>query len=249
MSIPHVGAGGGDFTGCFRSPSNVGVKAGACSHDNDRWGRARPRRGITLDTVTHYARPAGPPVVAGSLGHDLPVLEVRFPATYAWLAMAFGCVFFLLGLVFALLNHQRHLGFGLLLSTASLAAVIAANYWRGHLHVVARLTPKQLVLRRDGAVDWETIDHIETKTIHSAYRGAATRSEFVCIKLKSRPAPKNRLDGFFRNARHAVTGYDIIVGVSELSCTADWFVAECRKRIAAAGGAVAAPHPHHGLAA
>ena len=162
--------------------------------------------------------------------------------------MAFGGVFFLLGLFFALLNHHRHLGPGLLLSTAALAAVIAANYWRGHLHVVARLTPRQLVLRRDGAVDWESVDHIETKTIRAAYRGTRSESEFICIRLRSRPAPKNRLDGFFRKARHAVTGYDIIVPVSELSCTADWFVAECRKRMAAAGGSVAAPHPHHGFA-
>jgi len=33
----------------------------------------------------------------------------------------------------------------------------------------------------------------------------------------------------------AVTGYDIIVPGNELSCTVDFFVAECKKRIASAG--------------
>jgi hypothetical protein len=212
------------------------VKTGPRPHDNDRWGRARPRNGgNTLDTVTNYTLPAAAPAPAAPAGRDLPVLEVRFPATYAWGAMAFGCVFFLLGLVFALLNHHRNPGPGLLISTAALVAVIGANYWRGHLHVVVRLTPRQLVLRREGAVDWDAIAHVQANTIDSSYRGTATRSQFVCIKLKSPPAPKGRLDGFLRNAKRAISGYDIIVPGSELSCTADWFVAECRKRMAAAG--------------
>jgi hypothetical protein len=52
---------------------------------------------------------------------------------------------------------------------------------------------------------------------------------------ESPPPPKDRLDAFFRKARRAVSGYDIILGASELSCTAEWFVAECRRRMAAAG--------------
>jgi hypothetical protein len=164
--------------------------------------------------------------------------------------MAFGCVFFLLGLVFALLNHHRNLRSGLLLSTAALAAVIAANWWRGHLHVVARLTARQLVLRRDGAVDWDAIAHVQVNTIQSSYRGSPTRSEFICIKRKSPPAPKGKLDGFLRKAKRAISGYDIIVPGSELSCTADWFVAECRKRMAAAGASAAdgAEHPQSAAA-
>jgi hypothetical protein len=61
------------------------------------------------------------------------------------------------------------------------------------------------------------------------------RSDFVCIRLKSRPAQKGRLHGFFQRVKHAVTGYDIIVPESELSCGAEQFVAECRKRMAACG--------------
>jgi len=72
-------------------------------------------------------------------------------------------------------------------------------------------------------------------------RGTPTRSDFVCIKLKSPPAPGGRLDAFLRNAKRKISGYDIIVGGSELSCTAEWFVAECRQRMAAAGAQSPAP--------
>ena len=188
------------------------------------------------------ARPGGVgDAGAGEAGPTLPDVVIRFPATSAIGAMGFGALFFCLGLWIASVNHHRNLGVGLSLSLASVAAVVGANYWRRHLHVVARLTARQLVLRRDGAVDWGDIAEIKANTIHTYYRGAARQSDFVCIRLKSGPAPKGKLDRFFRNARRAVSGYDIIVGASELSCTAEWFVAECRKRMAAAGAAGVAP--------
>src|SRR4051794_16097966 len=98
---------------------------------------------------------------------DPAVIVVRFPATYAWLAMGFATVFFLLGLFIILLNPHRNLRPGLVISAAALAAGIAANNWRHHLHVVARLTPQQLILRRDGAVNWTDIAAIDVKEIHS----------------------------------------------------------------------------------
>jgi hypothetical protein len=186
---------------------------------------------------TSAARAAG----EGGPGADLPVVVLRFPARYAWLAMGFGAAFFLLGLWVALLASHGSVGAGVLISAASLAAVAGAEYWRRHLHVVAELTPRQLVLRRDGAVNWADVAAVEVHTVRASYRGTPTRSDFVCIRLKSPPAAKGKLDGFMRKARRAVSGYDIILGGAELSCTAEWFAAECRRRIAAAGASSAAP--------
>ena len=169
-----------------------------------------------------------------SMKNDLPDIEVRFPPTYAWLAIGFSGIFFVLGLVFALLD-RRNLGVSVLISTASLAGLAAGTYWLQHLHVVARLTPTQLVLRRDGAVNWADIASIKLVEIRASYRGTPTRAELVCIKLKNRPPRKAGLEGFMARARHAITGVDIIVPGNELSCPAAWFLAECQKRMAAAG--------------
>jgi len=178
-------------------------------------------------------------------GAALPVIEVRFPPTYAWLAIGISAVFFLLGLVFAFVD-RRNLGVSALISTASLAAMAGAAYWLQHLHVVARLTPSQLVLRRDGPVNWADVAAIKYVEIRSSYRGTPTRAELICIKLKNRPARKGGLEGFMLRAKHAITGYDIIVPGNELSCSAEWFVAECHKRVAAAGASGAGEVPPRG---
>jgi hypothetical protein len=170
-----------------------------------------------------------------STDDPLPDITIRLPATYAWAAMAGAALFFLLGLTFVVINPHRNQGIGLFLCTASLAAMIGANYWRHHLHVVARLTPRQLILRRDGPVNWHEIAAVDIKEIHGSYRGVSERSRFACIRLRNRPPPKNRLDAVLHKFKHAVTGYDIIVPASELSRPIEWFVAECKKRIAAEG--------------
>jgi hypothetical protein len=173
------------------------------------------------------ASPASTRSTAGAL----PNVDIRFSAVYAWLFMGIGTVFFVLGLLIAFVFSHGSLGFGLFIVLLSVAAVIGANFWRKHLHVVAQLTPNQLILRRDGAVNWEEIATIEVKEIRASYHGARTTSEWICIKLKTpRPSPGG-LQGFMLRAKAAITGYDIIVGVSELSCTAEWFVTECRKRM------------------
>jgi hypothetical protein len=96
------------------------------------------------------------------------------------------------------------------------------------------MTSRHLVLRRDGAIDWDNIAAIEHKEIRASYHGAPTRAEFVCIKLKNKPAPKAGLEGFFLKAKRAIIGYDVIVPANEMLCTTHWFIAECRKRMAAA---------------
>jgi hypothetical protein len=210
------------------------MKRYAAANDNDRSGRARDRQGVALNAASNHNAPApdARPAYSGQSEEDFPVVVVRFPALYAWMAIGFAGLFFLLGLVFAVLNRRNPVP-GLSISAISVAAVLGANYWRLHLHVVAQLSPRQLVLRRDGAVNWGDIAELELKTIRASYRATPSESQFICIKLRSRPAPRGALDGFLRNAKRAISGYDIIVPASELSCGADWFVAECRKRMAA----------------
>jgi len=168
----------------------------------------------------------------------LPNIEIRFTPVYAWITIGFGAICFCLGLFIALLAHHD-VGFGLSMCFMSVAAAIGANYWRKHLHVVAQMTPRQLVLRRDGPIDWENIAAIENKEIHTSNHGVGHRSEFVCIKLKNSPPPKNKWDGFFIKAKRAIIGYDIIVSANDMACTADWFTAECRKRMAASASSTA----------
>jgi hypothetical protein len=207
---------------------------------NSRPARGR-RGGLDLNPAMKQNVSAAPNAGETNRRADLPVIEIRFPATYAWLLMGIGGLFFLLGLWVALLASHGSVGAGLLISAASVAAIVGGEYWRRHLHVVAQLSPQQLILRRDGPVYWTDITAIEVKTIRASYRGTPTRSDFVCIKLKSPPAPKGKLDAFMRKAKRAISGYDIIVGGTDLSCTPDWFVAECRKRMAAAGAPRPAP--------
>jgi hypothetical protein len=165
-----------------------------------------------------------------------PPIAIRFSPLYAWLGIGFGVLCFFLGLLLALLHPHRDLVFGLGLSMMSAATVIGSNYWRKHLHIVAQLTPEQLILRTDGTVKWSEITAIEKKKIRARYHGTSHESEYVCIRLKNRPQAKNRLEQFLKKAKHGITGYDIIVGDTEISCTADWFIAECQKRMAAAAG-------------
>jgi len=172
--------------------------------------------------------------VASAPNAPLPSIEIRFTGVYAWMAVGFGVLCFALGLFLALIHHHRDLRFGLAVCLISLAAAIGGNYWRKHLHVVAQLTPRQLILRRDGALNWNDIASIDNKQIHASYRGAHGQSEWVCIKLKNKPVASTGVQSFFLKAKRAITGYDIIVPANEMSCTADWFITECRKRIAAA---------------
>lgn len=154
---------------------------------------------------------------------SLPTIEIRFPAVYAWGLMALGAIFFVVG--FLPLGQNTALGVFIML--LSLAAVIGGNYWRHHRHVVARLTPNQLILRRGGAVDWGGIATIEKKSI----RARRETSEFICIKLRTPRPPAPGLEGWLDKLKARVTGYDLVIPGNELSCTADWFIAQCLKRM------------------
>jgi len=162
-----------------------------------------------------------------------PVLIIRLTPLYAWILIGAGVVFLLLSLAFAALGSRMSTGFILFLVVLSIAAIVGGNYWRHHLHVVARLTPRQLILRREGAIDWTDIAEIEKRTLRLSRRQLQSESEFACIKLKN-PRPPAGLQGKLAKLKSAVTGYDIIVPGNELSCTVDFFVAECKKRMATA---------------
>lgn len=159
-----------------------------------------------------------------------PVLIIRLTPRYAWIVIGAGVAFLLLSLGFAAFGSHMSAGFNLFLIVVSLAAIIGGNYWRNHLHVVARLTPRQLILRRDGAIDWTDIAEIEKKTFRISRRQTQAESEFAGIRLKT-PRPATGLQGKLAKLKSAVTGYDIIVPGNELSCTVDFFVEECKRRM------------------
>lgn len=165
-----------------------------------------------------------------------PPLEIRLTAQYAWILIGAGAIFF----VFGFLVGTKNAPLGIFISIAAFAAMVGGNYWRNNLHVVARLTPRQLILRRDGAIDWTNIAAIDKKEIHAPNHGVRHRSEFVCIKLKIKPKAREGVYGFLDKVKNTVLGgYDIVLGDSELSCTADWFIAECKKRMVSQPSAIA----------
>jgi hypothetical protein len=173
-----------------------------------------------------------PRATAGALPH----LEIHFTPIPAWLMIGFGGIFLILAIVLMVLPRAHGVGFGIVLATLSVAAMVGGNIWRNHLPIVARLTNKQLILKRGGSVAWNEIAVIEKKTIRMRYKANRGESDWICIKLKtSRPVEKG-LNGFFLKLKNAVTGYDIIVPQQDLSISADAFIEECKKRMAAASG-------------
>src|SRR5258705_2511977 len=129
--------------------------------------------------------------------HALPTIDIRFPVRYAWGVIVAGIIFFFLGLLLV----GKNPGLGAFILFLSLGAVIGANYWRHHLHVVARLTPRQLILRRGGTVEWANIAAIDKKVIN--VRG---QHEYICIKLIQKPASAPGLQGFLDKVKASVLG-------------------------------------------
>ena len=160
----------------------------------------------------------------------LPTIEIRFSAIYAWMLIVFSSIFFFLAVF---LIGPKHRPLALFIVMLSIVGIWGGNYWRQHLHVVARLTSRVLVLQRDGTVPWADVAEIEKKSLRVPVHGVRHESEYICIKLRVPRPPKPGAQGIFDQVKSALTGYDIIVPQTELSCTADWFIDECRKRMAA----------------
>lgn len=171
----------------------------------------------------------------------LPDIELRFSPMYAWLLMGFGALFCLMGLYLAFgLPQMRGLVGGLLLSAASVGAIFGGDYWRKHLPVVVRMTEKQLVISRGLVADWTEIASIEKKSLGISRYGARNNTEWVCFKLKKNRVAKDARQESFNKFRSALFGSDFVFSPQqEVMEDADWFMAECRKRMDAAAGGTA----------
>ncbi len=183
----------------------------------------------------------------------LPDLEIRLSAIYSWILIVFGVLLFFPSWFLMFSNGGRRTGgLGVLILVLSIVAAVGGNYWRHHLPVMVRMTMSQLCLPclwpRRVVIDWKEITEIEKKTLTLSRHGIRQMAEFVCIKLKSPipatdplsqafPAYKRFNEALSKGLSHAILGgYDIALNPQDqVSRTADWFIAECGKRMAAAG--------------
>ena len=181
---------------------------------------------------------------------SLPELAIRLSPLYAWLLMGFGVLMFFIGLLFlSPTSRGKNIGLGMLICAASIATVIGSNYWRHHLPVLVRMTSRQLLLPGKWpqriAIDWTNIVAIDKKTLTVSRHGVRNNSEFVCIKLKDPlpmtdplsqafPAYKRMNEALMKGVTKTLLGgYDLVINpVDEFARTADWFLAECQKRMA-----------------
>src|SRR5579863_6316061 len=85
-----------------------------------------------------------------------PDTEIRFPSVYAWILIGFGAVLAILGLMF----FSRNVPLGVLIVVLSVGAIVGGNYWRQHLPVMVRMTPRQLYLPRGVAIEWANIAEV-----------------------------------------------------------------------------------------
>ena len=193
--------------------------------------------------------PARPTVTAKPSG-PMRDIELRLNPMYAWIAMGAGTAFLLLGL-FILAAPSKSLGRGpgMLISLISIAAIIGGNYFRHHLPVMVRMTSRQLSLPgmwpRRLVIDWTNISAIDKKTVTLFQHGVRQQAELVCIKLKNPPTVNDPLSQAYpaykrfnealqKGAKALVGGYDVVINpLDNFMRTADWFIAECKKRMPA----------------
>jgi hypothetical protein len=206
------------------------VKSGALDRLN------RQALVLPIDTAAPMSAHANNPS-SGPRGSatPLPILEIRFTATYAWLLIGAGAIFFVL----SFLVGSKNGGLGIFIAILSVGAIFGGNYWRHHLPVVARMTPRQLILKRRGTVSWSDIVAIDKKTIRLPHKGVTHENVYVCIKLRAPLEAPDKLHALFDKLKKAALGYDIIIPDAELSYSADSFIAECRKRMVGSTGAAA----------
>jgi len=178
----------------------------------------------------------------------LPDVELKLSPLYAWGVMGFGAVMFVIGLLFLSPTAKgRNVTAGALISIASAATVAGGSYWRKHMPVMARMTSRQLHLPgmwpRKVVVNWSDIVTLEKKTVTVRYRGTHT-SELVCIKLRTpirSSDPLSQASPTYRRFNEALTkglnqailgGFDLAIDpLGQFGRTADWFMAECQKRM------------------
>lgn len=180
---------------------------------------------------------------------SLPDIELRLSSLYAWLLMGFGVIFFFLGLLFASPTAKHpNIGLGILICAISAAAIIGGNYWRHHLPVMAAIRRRGLyrssVQGRPMLIEWSNIAEIQKKSIALMRHGVTQNSELVFIKLKKPisandalsknfPAYKRFQDALLKGIKdNLLGGYDFYINPQdEFLRSADWFIAECKKRM------------------
>jgi len=178
-----------------------------------------------------------------------PDIELRLSPLYPWLLIGFGGVALLLGILIASAGARGHnAGLGVFICLASIAAIVGGNHWRKHLPVMVRMTSRELSLPkmwpRRVVVPWTEIAVIEKKTLTGFRHGVRQTSEHVCIKLKnplpsndqlsaSWPAYKRFNDALMNGVKNNLLGgYDLFLNPQdEFLRNADWFIAECKKRM------------------
>ena len=180
----------------------------------------------------------------------LPDVELRLSALYAWILIGSGVVFFVLSLLFlAPQSKGRNVGLGFFLCVVSSAAVLGGNYWRHHMPVMVRMSRRYLSLPgmwpRKLVMNWSDIEAIDKKTVRVFVHGVLQNAEYVCIKLKKTPASNDPLsqawpaykrlnEALQKGVKGLLGGYDVFLNpLQDYMRDADWFIAECRKRMPA----------------
>jgi hypothetical protein len=200
--------------------------------------------------ISNNAVATAPARAAGrtSVGPDI---ELRLSPLYSWVLTGFGGAGLLLGIMIASpLAKGHNTGLGVLICLASIGTIGGGSYWWKHLPVMVRMTSRELSLPKMWPkrviVPWSEIAVIEKKTLTGFRRGVRQTSEHVCIKLKN-PLPSNDrlseswpaykrfndalMDGVKNNL---LGGYDLFLNPQdEFLRDADWFIAECKKRMEA----------------
>jgi hypothetical protein len=195
---------------------------------------------------TTISPPKKPNIAASS--STIPNVELRLNPMYAWIAIGAGAAFLLLGsFILAAPSKSLGRGPGTLIALISIAAIIGGNYFRHHLPVMARMTKRQLSLPgtwpRRLVIDWTNIAAIDKKTVMLFRHGVRQEAELVCIKLKNPPAATDPLSQAYpaykrfnealqKGVKVLVGGYDVVINpLDNFMRTADWFIAECKKRM------------------
>jgi hypothetical protein len=174
----------------------------------------------------------GPPRINLEGGFGVPQaedLEIQFNPLYAWLLVAFGCVFFSLGLfIMTPWAVGGSVSGGLLICLASACGFAGGVFWLKHLPVILRFTSQELQLPGSAPVRWNEIETVDVRTIHIRRNPVS----YACIKLKTKRNADSTMRRVFEAARDAILGdYDIVLDEQRYARPAEWIAAECRRRL------------------
>lgn len=138
-------------------------------------------------------------------------IEIRLTPTYAWMAMGFGVLFFLLGVLFMIPLMPRHnYLLGLAVMVTSALVFFAGRWWARNLPVCVRIGPQGLEFV--GNKITYLLSDISEVGVHRLYLGKWRT--FFCLRLRPGCAEKYKghSGGIMQTAVSAIIGeWDIIV--------------------------------------